>query len=214
MATIKPEAMYAPRAAGDTVSILSFTAEDPTHCEVSQDDGAKLMNGDTLMLSEFTGANDDLNGSLGIVANKGLTDFQLEGVDMTGRDVDGLTASGIVTDAFQPPPTDPELPPAPPPPPEADAPPPWPLAADWAASPTPQPLPDPQNPYPSPGSAVGYYPSPGIGPVPVWPHPMAPDPGATAAAQEPAVAPRAPNNVLTANDVVQQQTVAPPTNRK
>jgi hypothetical protein len=176
---LKPEAVYAqPRSAGDIVSISSFTAANPTVAAVSPEDIVKLRDGDTLLL-EFDTPHDDLDGTLGIVTGLTASDFALEGVDFSELDTADMTASATVTE------TAPE-PPEPPPDP--------PTASEWAPSPTPPPF-TPDDPRPSPGNAWGYFPSPGIGPMPVAPHPGAP----------PAAAAAAPPNILTANDVVQKK---------
>jgi len=148
-----------------TVVILAFSPENPTVCTVSAGDAALLTNDDTLILSEFSTPHEDLDGSLGIVANLTTSDFQLEGVDLSAIDTTDVTATATIDEAV----------PSPSPPPNPGDP-------GWVASPTPPPV-DPANMYPSPGHAIGYYPSPGDGPIPVAPHPDAPASYGTAAAQ-------------------------------
>jgi hypothetical protein len=142
------------RAIGDTFMLLTLTAADPTEVTVGEEDATKVGNGDTLLLT-FDPPNEDLSGSLGIVANLMGSTFVLEGVDLSEVDTEGITVLATVQDIFEPP-----------------------------EPPDPEPGPGPWNPYPSPGSSPNYYPSPGYGPVPVEPHPDAGNPARLHVQQE------------------------------
>lgn len=112
MATTKPTAV------GDTVAIIALTAANPSVATVSDTDAAKLANGETLTLAATAGdsaAMAAVDGKTVQVADLQATTFSLVNLDLSGLNVNGLTATATVS-ADAPAPE-----PAPEPPPEIKA---------------------------------------------------------------------------------------------